>query len=94
MVSARITSTVLHMADKGIVPIDQIKRPIGSKLHIHWSKISVRTLHQIVAKSTLVARPVVNESVLLHSLEANCVVDKNIALDFIGKMTTGHKLQT
>ena len=48
MISQRISGIMLHVSDENIVPIDEVKRAIRSKFHIHRPKISIGTYYQIL----------------------------------------------
>ena len=75
MVTIRIPSAVLHVPNERIMPVDQIERTIGRKLHIHRPEIWVRTFDQIVPKLALISGPIVHHRMLLGPEESDGVVD-------------------
>ena len=93
MVAQRVAGVVLHVPDQYVVPVDQVERPIGRKLHIDRAEVAVFAHHQIGPVLAFVARSIIFQGVFFRAQKTNRVVDQEIALDIIRKMAAGNKLQ-
>ena len=88
-----IASAVLHVADEHIMPVGDIERAVGGKLHRDRTEITVLGLQQVLPESQFVACAVFRDSVLLRAEEADSVVDNQIALNVIGEMAAADEVQ-
>ena len=94
MISQWISGIMLHVSDKNIMPIDQIKRTIGGKFHINGSKIPVCSNDQILSVFRFIPGATIPDFMLLHSQKSYGIIYQHIPLHFFRKMSAGNKFQT
>ena len=93
VIAIRVPGIVLHMADQNIVPVDQVKRTVRSKFHIHWPEVRIISRNQILAMFTLKTGFGSLHSMLLGSQKSNGVIDQKVSLNFIRKVAAGYEFQ-
>src|SRR5690349_1180725 len=85
---------VLHVADKYVVPINNVERSVRGELHINGPVIAILGLNKVKLVPALESCSVIFKRVLFGAKKSDGVVDKEIALHIVRKMAARHKLQT
>lgn len=91
VVAQGIAGGVLHVADELVMPVNNIKRSVGSKLQVHRPKIGIAGDKKIVPMAAAIAGSIVFQRVLFGAEKADAVVEDVVALRFVRKMTAGDK---
>ena len=94
MISQGISGIMLHVSDKNIMPIDQIKRTIWGKFHVNRPKIPVCSNDQILPVFRFISGATIPDLMLLHSQKTYGIIYQHISLNFLRKMSAGNKFQT
>ena len=93
MVAQWIAGVVLHVADQGVVPVDDVERAVGCEFEVHWAEVGIGGFEQILAKFGFVADSVIDDRMLFNSEKPDVVAKQHIALNFVGEMAGGNELK-
>ena len=92
VVAIRVAKRVLHVADKRVVPVDQVEAAVCTKLQIDGPEVGVVRLEQRIDGIGREPGAVITHLVLEDPLEADAVVEQVVALCVVGKLPAADEL--
>jgi hypothetical protein len=92
VVAVRVARVVLHVADQGVVPVDDIERAIGRELEVHRAEVAIGGGDQVSDQLALVAGAVFADLAHAGAEEADAVADHESALHVVGEVAGGDEL--
>ena len=94
VIAIGVARAVLHVANEGIVPVDEIERSVGCEFHVDGSKVGIGSVNEILSEGAFESRAIVAESVLFGAEKSDGVIDENIALDLVGEVAAGDDFES
>ena len=92
VVAPLVAQRVLHVADQGVEPVDQVERAVRRELQVDGPEVDVRRVEEGLDLLRGEARILLDHAVLLDALKADRVVDQEVALGLVGKVARADDL--
>ena len=86
VVAIGVAERVLHVADQGVEPVDDVECSIGTELEGDRAEIGVGRLQKRLDRRAREARTVVLDPIPQDALKADVVIEEIVTLRVIGKV--------
>ena len=92
VIAALVPERVLHVADQRVEPVDDVERAVRGELQVDGPEIDVGRVEERLDLFRGEARVLLDHPVLLDALEADRVVDQEVALRLVREVAGTHDL--